>query len=257
MIIRGVRCLLALSIALSLALPTLAESQEPPTRDAPSGEPEMAPPPDGGGQRVTILPQPLGPGETAAAACGAPLGVGWSCEEPDDGSADDGSVTTSSAARAVHARQKGPRVRATRTSTYSFYRSDTLHYGIGGTEVGAFQHGRSLNFNGRQGQVAQSGNVLSGPALRYDFREVIFRGTGHGTVADSFRDIVPSAGFSRTYVRQPDHFPYHHSDKYHLHFGVHFRAEGVNNPSSPDGTFTAAQTSTPYYYCGSGLCYFP
>jgi hypothetical protein len=93
--------------------------------------------------------------------------------------------------------------------------------------------------------------------VRYDFRETIYRGTKH-RVADRMRNIRPTRGrFSAGYILQPKRYAYHNGNQYHMHYGLNFRARGVSNPGSPSGTFGAPQTNTPYYYCGSGRCYFP
>jgi len=184
------------------------------------GESEVSAPDDGEGQITEI------------GACGSshPAGTGWVCHD----------VTAS----------------ASDTQMYSWHRTNTLVYGIGNTRVGSFQHGRDLNFNGRQGQFWQTGRWRDGPALRYDFRINIYRGTGHGTRADNWSDVEPEApAFSTGYVVSPTWFVYHHYNQYHAQYRVHFRAQGVNNPSTSDGTFRSTVTATPYYYCGTGNCH--
>lgn len=242
-----------------LSFPAVALSQTP---DPEGGQlaperpdPELTPPADSGDQRTTILREPLPSGTDAASVCGDPQGGGWVCVEPGERSTSTAEDEQSSAEDEGSSERAKPRARA--AASYSFYRSNTVYYGIGSRQIGYLQHGRSLNFNGRQGQLAQSGNVLDGPAVRYDFQETIYRGTNH-RVADKFRVIRPTGGrFTVGYVLQPTWYPYHRGNQYHAHFGLSFRASGVSNPGSPSGVFRAPQTNTPYYYCGSGRCRFP
>jgi hypothetical protein len=168
-----------------------------------------------------------------------PDGTGFSCYQPE-------AATTLSS-----------------QTPFSRHYTNTAHYGIGRVEIGTFQHGRDLNFNGSVAQIWQSGNVFTGPALRYDFRMTIYRGLGHDTPVDSFRDIEPEGSFSSGNTLSHVWFVKHHTNgPYHVHWRVIFRASGVNNPSRSDGTFISPVTSTPYYRCeldadGARICRFP
>lgn len=211
-------------------------------------------PNESGSQTFKVLS--ASPGRSAADECGTSGTVGWVCVGPEEQAA-----TTAGPNRRVkyNARRRAMRRPLARAAVrYSDHTSRTVYYGIGLTQVGSFQRGTNLNFNGRQGQLYQSGNVLSGPALRYDFRETIYRGDGHDIIATEFQDIRPLNGaFSTGYVTQPTQTPYHHYNQYHIHFNTRFRASGVSNPSSGDGTFGAPGYNTDYYYCSSGQCQFP
>lgn len=252
-------CLAVLTLTFLFSVPALSMSQS--ERRPFQAEPQQAPPPNSSEQKTTILPpDQLGPNENAAPVCGGPPGVGWVCVEQDDAATGDPSANEVAAARrgAPPRSVTRRRAEARAAATYSFHSSRTVYYGIGGTQIGSFQRNATVNFNARQGRVFQSGNVLTGRALRYDFQETTFRGGGHGTVANNFRDIRPAGGqFSTLFVAQPSHYPYHNYNQYHIHYNLDIRARGVSNPSSPTGTFAAPLVSTPYYYCGSGLCYFP
>jgi hypothetical protein len=148
-------------------------------------------------------------------------------------------------------------------SPFSRHYTNTAHYGVGPFEYGTFVHGRDLVFNGRRAQIWQSGNVLSGPGLRYDFRMRVYRGEGHSNPVDSFRDIEPEGSFSTGNILSRTWFvPHHTRGPYHVHWRLIFRASGRTNPSRADGTFITPVTATPFYNCdldadGERICRFP
>ena len=98
--------------------------------------------------------------------------------------------------------------------------------------------------------------MQTGRAVRYDFR--VNAWTDGGNLADDTETITPTrGGYTASYQTMNTWFPYFHGSGYGLHYNFHLRAQGISNPSTPDGTFVSPVKETPVFYCSTGLCRFP
>jgi hypothetical protein len=179
-----------------------------------------------------------------AIGCGSahPAGEGWACIDP----ARDIEVCASS---------------ADALATYSWRYKRTVYYGIGAVQIGYFTWRMRVNFSGRQGFINQEAQVLNGPDIRADFRVNAYYIYPNGVreFRDGVRYIRPLAPSFGSFPKMPQWVPYFHSRQYELRYALRWRARGVSNPSSGDGTFGTARRTSPSFFCVDSLgnCHFP
>lgn len=190
-----------------------------------------------------------------------PDGQGWVCYDatpnPTTLPPEMQAVKPPIASLARHRKGRQPQARVANTYNWSFNQSG--EYGIGSTLVGQLQTVASISFNGRQGRVNSSQQVLHGPAVRIDFRADAYHDDSALTWADGIRAILPSApSVTTARISMPQWLPYFHGIAYFLSWNWYVRASGVNNPSSADGTFHAGPIHSPTFHCvdSLGSCYF-